>query len=468
MLPLRTWVDGTLAVDLSSAALPVSFLDDLRNQLTLYQGGLDQTPVPFFEEQPGWIRIPRGFLFTPLARSLFSSIRLETHDKRSHGKLLPPGTHVAARFGEPPFPTGQPQFIADMVSGAQNTRHGGLCLAPTRSGKTLCSIEAACRLGGSTLILVNRDPLHRQWTEAIEKHVRTGDGRPVRVGSIREDRFETDAFFTVAMMQTLVRRQLDEAVRRAWRTVIIDEAQSAPCELVWSAVRRIENYYTLGLTATPDRSDGLTAAIYWVIGPVIAQLRRKLEADVAFILVPFQRGTKVVLEEDGTESEKTLRVTRRGQIDTVSVEKSIYQNPERIARVVEEAITAKKNGRRVLILVGLREHVARLHQAFLDRGVRTGLFIGGSTNSEQMKPDVVIATYEAASAGIDFIPPFTLLILAGPRSDVRQAVGRILQPQAPCRVLILDVVDDVPALLKQAGRRKAQYLANGFAIRGMR
>jgi hypothetical protein len=82
-----------------------------------------------------------------------------------------------------------------------------------------------------------------------------------------------------------------------------------------------------------------------------------------------------------------------------------------------------------------------------------------------MAKNPVVATYGIAAKGIDFQPPPTLCILAGPRSDVRQAVGRVLQPQAPHTPLIMDVVDGVPDLMKQAHWRLQFYRDKGFTVR---
>jgi hypothetical protein len=88
-----------------------------------------------------------------------------------------------------------------------------------------------------------------------------------------------------------------------------------------------------------------------------------------------------------------------------------------------------------------------------------------NATAEQMQKNPCVATYGIAAKGIDFQPPPTMCVLAGPRTDVRQAVGRVLQPQAPHTPLVLDVVDGVPPLMKQAYSRLDFYKEKGFTIR---
>jgi hypothetical protein len=449
----RGWLGGTLAIDLASApARLLPRLDRVRTSLTLRRrcfGSDEATEVPFWFEEAGWLHVPKGWLLTA-GKAWLSELDVE--DGRSAGTPLPAGTAVTVGLGIAPFPAGQPGFVADIVAGSRANRHGGLALAPTRAGKTLCAIEAACRLGGSTLVLVDRSPLLRQWQEAIREFVRDGAGKPLPCGIVREGRFEVGQPFAVGMLQTFARRRLSAEARRAFRTVIVDECQTSPCESVWSALRRLEARYVLGLTATPDRGDGLTEAIGWVIGPLVAKLERRLDADVHYLHVPWRSRGKVPI--------------RNGCVNSVAVEKKLLADPARVAVIAAEAIRARAAGRRVLVLAGLREHVTRLAQEIEAQGYAPGVLMAGCEDYDAaMARDICVATLGFVEKGTDFKPPHTALFLAAPRSNVAQAVGRALQPQATCRTIIRDVVDEAPPLLGQAMRRSRYYGEKGFRMR---
>lgn len=405
------------------------------------QRGFDGVLQPFsyfMDYGDGWLHVPKGWL---LSRPELLP-HLTIIDNRSDGHQLPAGTCAHVTFGADPFPPNQPDAIADATANAQRNNHGGLFLAPTRSGKSLMSLETACRLGGSTLILVDDVDLLRQFKRDVEEHLK------VPCGVVQRDTVDYNKPFVVAMAQTLVRRDLPESFVRGFRTIIVDECNSAPCALTWTALSRMHARYVIGLTATPDRKDGLMPAIRWIIGPdVIANCERKLEADVHWLPVRWTY--------DG-------RVSNR--LDPISAEKYVLGDTSRVNMLAQEAANGIKAGRRVLMMCNLRDHVDALCEATRALGVDVGQYVSGST-PDDMKHQVVVATYKKAARGLDFKPPATLFIPAGPVSDIRQAVGRALQPQVPHRTLILDPVDLTPALIKWAEKRAAYYSSKGFVYR---
>ena len=451
---MRAWLSGTLDVDLRT--LPEEMVVALRERLTLTQTSYSGNErVPFYLESPGWIHIPKGFWF---ADGMFKGVQLQ--DARSNGYPLPAGTKANVAFGVPPFPPDQPQFIAEAHAAAVANGHGGMLKAPTRSGKTLCAIEVACRLGGSTLVLGDNVELLGQWRDEIQNHV----GLPC--GIIREDRFDygPEWPFVVATVQTLARRNLSESVRRAWRTLIVDECNSAPCSTVWGAMRRIYARYVLGLTATPDRADGLTGAIEWIVGPTIATMDREMGADVHFLHVPW-RACKIPREgSDGRTRNYKPVLKRQGKTSWVVAEQSLMQDDLRLEFLVDETVKGFKAGRKPLVMVGLRAHGERWVSALRERGLDVGCLMGSATRDEGSK-EAVVATYRKAGRALTIMPPATLFVPAGPVRDVRQAVGRALQPQAKHRTLILDPVDLEPALIEWARCRRSYYAKRGFILR---
>lgn len=447
---------GTLDLDLSTT--PPEAVAALKRLLTLRQTGfLGSEPAPFFLESPGWLHVPKGYWFRdPLG--LLTEVQVQ--DARSAGYALPPGTRPRVTFGQPPFPPGQPQFIAAAVAAAKANGHGGMVKAPTRSGKTLCAIEMACQLEGSTLILGDSVELLGQWQDEIQEHV------GVPCGVIREGRFDygPEWPFVVATVQTLARRQLTDEVRRSWRTLIVDECNSAPAATVWGAIRRIYAQYVLGLTATPDRSDGLTPAIEWIVGPTIATLDRQMNADVQFLHIPW-RGCKIPREcSDGKVRNYAPKLVQNGRTSWVEAEKSLMRDEQRLRFLADETVKGFHAGRKPLVMVGLREHGDMWVEALRERGLGVGSLMGKATRAEGAK-EAVVATYRKAARGLTIMPPATLFVPAGPVRDVRQAVGRSLQPQAEHRTLILDPVDLEPALIKWAQSRGSYYAERGFRLR---
>lgn len=435
----QIWLQGTAAINLAS--LDQATANAVRAELTLTKRGYnepDESIAFWIDYRDGWLHVPKGWL---LSHAPWLLANATIHDQRSDGFPLPPGTWPRVTFGAPPHPSGQPKAIEEAVTNATFNGHGGLFLAPTRSGKSLMALAAACKLGGSTLIIVDDTELLKQFVRDV------GDHLGMECGVIQGGTFDWRKPFVVAMAQTLINRQLPNEVRRAFRTVIVDECQSAPCKRMWTALSRIHSRYVLGLSATPDRKDGLGVAIRWIIGPTVTNLHRKLDADVHWLWL------------DWTYEGN---ITRYGRVDRIKAEKAVMGDQSRVNRIAHEAVEGVKAGRRVLIMATMREHITKLAEAVAALGVEPGLFVGGETC---MTKAVTCSSYAKAAKGVDFKPPQTLFIPAGPVRDIRQAVGRALQPQVPHKTMIVHPVDLEPGLVKWTEACAQYYAECGFVFR---
>ena len=171
----NVYLSGTLAIPLSE--LTPEWLSYLKSIMTRWTG---EKFAHFYIEHDGWLHLPRGVL--SMMSWMFPQAAI--HDMRSWGHVLPAAVRAhGIQWGAPPFPPGQGNFIGQMTVQA-TMGLGGIATAPTRSGKTLCSLEAAVRLGGSTLVLVNNSELMKQWRRDIEKVFRSP------CGIIKQDQFD--------------------------------------------------------------------------------------------------------------------------------------------------------------------------------------------------------------------------------------------------------------------------------------
>ena len=75
---------------------------------------------------------------------------------------------------------------------------------------------------------------------------------------------------------------------------------------------------------------------------------------------------------------------------------------------------------------------------------------------------IIIATYAMAEEGLD-IKTLTTLVMATPKTDVRQAVGRILR-QKHSKPLIVDIVDQHDIFSRQWLKRKRYYKKQKYKI----
>ena len=87
----------------------------------------------------------------------------------------------------------------------------------------------------------------------------------------------------------------------------------------------------------------------------------------------------------------------------------------------------------------------------------------GGKEIDPNHPRCYLATYSYTSEGLD-LPRLNTLILATPRADVKQAVGRILRAATETHPLVIDVVDSIGPCRAQLRKRRAYYEESGFRI----
>jgi superfamily II DNA or RNA helicase len=212
--------------------------------------------------------------------------------------------------------------------------------------------------------------------------------------------------------------------------------------------------YTLGLSATPARKDGLTRVVEWFVGPVAFHIRREN-----------QDTTRVrVVRYACPAFDAPPPVNRRGDVCFASVITRLVENEHRTRRVAAEAAALHAQGRDVLVLTHRRRHVADLAAAIRAAGVADcGTYVGGDKACPDTK--VIVATYALTSEGFD-LPRLDALVLATPASDVEQSCGRVMRGSSTRGAVIVDVADQWGVCFAQFAKRRAYYRRTGFAMGG--
>ena len=140
---------------------------------------------------------------------------------------------------------------------------------------------------------------------------------------------------------------------------------------------------------------------------------------------------------------------------------------DRTSKIIEKIIQCYEDNRKILVLSDRRQHLDFLKNYFLDRDYSIGCYIGGMTRFElelSENKKIILGTYSMASEGMD-IPALNTVILATPKSDVKQSVGRIFRQQVCDRShvpLIVDIVDQLPNFIRQSSKRKTLYRKNNY------
>ena len=121
--------------------------------------------------------------------------------------------------------------------------------------------------------------------------------------------------------------------------------------------------------------------------------------------------------------------------------------------------------RKILVLTDRREHCEQL-LGMLPTGV-AGKCVGGmkkidrdNTNEQR----IILGTYQASGEGFD-VAELDTLILATPRSDIEQAIGRILRQKNVNDPVIYDIVDSFSVFKGQYYKRRKFYKNNNIPFK---
>jgi superfamily II DNA or RNA helicase len=302
------------------------------------------------------------------------------------------------------------------------------------------------------MIVVHKEFLANQWIEKIKEFC-----PGATIGRVQGDQFDIEKDFVIAMIQTMCMREFDKKAFDSIGLLIVDEAHHIGAPAFSQFMFKICPKYTLGLTATPERKDGLTRLLYWFLGPEFFRIERAN-----------QRATQVVTLRYTDEAFKEAPpVTRFGKLNMAGMINIVTELEDRNALIVNTVHEALGNNRRVLVLSDRREHCFELQKKI---GSKAKLYVGGMKEAElteSAKSPVVIATFQLAHEGLD-IPVLDTVILSTPKSDIKQSIGRIMRETAGKlnSPLIYDIADQWSVFHSMYRKRCTVYREGGFEIVG--
>ena len=310
-------------------------------------------------------------------------------------------------------------------------------------------VEAfASHLKVRTMIIVHKEFLANQWKERI------GEFCPgASIGRIQQDVFDIEHDFVITMIQTMCSRSFEHRLFDSFGLVIVDEAHHIGAAAFSQTMFKLTPRYTLGLTATPERKDGLTQLLYWFMGPEFFRVHRENQLTTQVETIWF----------DDPLYCTAPPATRFGKINMAGMITQITELSDRNKMIVEK-VQSLDPSRNVLLLSDRREHCFWLH----NRLPGSALYLGGMSEQEleqSAQARIIIATYSMAQEGLD-IPKLDTLVMTTPHSDVTQAVGRIMRetPGKNNAPLIIDIVDRWSVFHSMYRKRCVQYTAAGFAL----
>lgn len=381
--------------------------------------------------------VPRGFAPEPTPAT----------DKRKRFELL-----SAINCKMPPRNQDQANCINKSVALLTLDHKNHILEGPTGWGKTYVGSAIAARVCQPTLIIVTKNDLLKEWKKTLIHLIGVPESQ---IGHVQQDTCDYKGKrFVIGMVHSLViPGRYEPEFYNAFGMVVFDEVHLMGADTFVRACQLFPAFYRLGLSATPDRSDGKMNLVKAHIGPIL--VKGTLVPMIPKVLVK-KTGWRIPLASNGKpiphQPGKMMHIT-----------KIMAKSKQRNQIIVDFVLAAYKKGRRCLIVSDLTDHLSTLHLMLGAAGIpgeKIDYYVGGKEQMEleiaAQKP-VILATKKMVEYGTNQ-PQWDTLVLACPWAKVKQIIGRIIrQLDDKLEPVALDLVDVDPVYQRSYLSREKEY-----------
>ncbi len=333
---------------------------------------------------------------------------------------------------------------------------GGLLDVDPGKGKTVMALYIISKLRKKTLVIVHKSFLLNQWIERIQQFLPNA-----KVGKIQGQIIDIEnKDIVIGMLQSLSQKDYPENMFDCFGLSIYDETHHLGAEVFSRCMMKTITNYTLGLSGTMQRKDGLTKVFKMFLGDIIH--KEKTDTSEHKVIV------KAIHYKVDDEDFNEIKYDYRGNpLYSTMISKlcSYNHRSEFILKVLQTELEQNAE-QQIMILAHNKSLLTYLHSAIEHRSIASvGYYIGGMKEADLKLSEnkkVIIATYAMASEGLD-IKTLTTLIMASPKTDVCQSVGRILRTKHSSP-MVVDIIDKHDIFEKQWHKRRQYYMKQKYNI----
>lgn len=392
--------------------------------------------------------------------------------RESNNKFYIPRFYGINQFGEPEeskitepesisisFNGGLRDYQTKIVDIYMKTIHenkgGGLLEIPCGRGKTVIALNIISQLKTKTLVIVHKGFLVEQWIERIQQFL-----PKARIGKIQGQTIDIDdKDIVIGMLQSLSMKEYPQDMFSSFGLLIVDEVHHIAAEVFVRSLFKIVTKHVLGLSATMQRKDGLTKVFKMFLGDIIYKETR--EGDDNVLVKAY---TYLTNDDDFNEMLYDWR-GNPAYSSMISKICTFNLRSEFILDILQDTFE-KDNEQQIMILAHNKNLLTYLFKGIEHRNIGTvGYYVGGMKKNalkESESKQIIVATYSMAAEALD-IKTLTTLIMATPKTDVTQSIGRILRTKHK-QPVVIDIVDKHDVFQKQWVKRRKYYIKENYKI----
>jgi superfamily II DNA or RNA helicase len=217
----------------------------------------------------GYIQIPRGLQEELIQQAADAGIKYEIKDERQDGRKIDVSFNGTLRDEQRPA-------LEEILK-----YDNGILHAATAFGKTVVCSAMIAERKVNTLIILESSALIEQWEDALHRFLdineelpeyKTKTGRIKKrkslIGRLQAQHDSMTGIIDIAMAGSLCRKGEYHAFLNDYGMIIVDECHHAASETIADILKEIKARYVYGVTATPNRGDGLEKINYMLLGPI--------------------------------------------------------------------------------------------------------------------------------------------------------------------------------------------------------
>jgi len=336
---------------------------------------------------------------------------------------------------------------------------GGIISLDTGFGKTVLAIYLLTILSVKAIIIVNKEFLLEQWVERIKFFCPSA-----RIGILRQKKIDIEnKDIVIGMLQSIAMCDYDINIFDSFGVSIYDEVHCVPSKVFSKSLRKIQTRYHFGLSATPNRADGMTKITKLFIGDIIVKKSLNSKKNPKNVKV-----LKVSFNKLPAKNYSNLN-NRFGKPDVVRMITNKMKCPYRVNLIIKLIEYLLEKDRHILILSERINYLHKIYNKIKNLNTKIGYYIGGMKSKERKESEsanILLASYSMAKEAMD-IQHLDTLIMVSSKSNVVQSVGRIQRKREYPKdkfPLVVDIVDNFSSFSNQAIKRTCFYKKSKFPI----